>query len=171
MDFASGLASASQAMALAKALRNIDRNLDAATYRATIAELMEAATDAKIALVEAKESLAGKDAEILRLKDAFVQKAKLGAGPGGYLYEVNDDDAMVGFPFCPRCDQIDGRMVRLVQNKDIQDAKCPVCSNEYTPVTAFGVPTAGEPNTLYERQLKRRSEGYDRILRRHTGIA
>lgn len=50
MDIVGGLAAASQALGIAKALRGIEKDYDAATYRAQIAELIDALTDAKLAL-------------------------------------------------------------------------------------------------------------------------
>ena len=51
-----------------KAIQEIDKNLDAAKYKLKVAELMSAVTDAKIALVDAREEVASKAKEIDRPK-------------------------------------------------------------------------------------------------------
>jgi hypothetical protein len=49
-----------------EAIQEIDKNQDAATCKPKVAELMSAATDAKIALVDAREGVASKAKEIDR---------------------------------------------------------------------------------------------------------
>jgi hypothetical protein len=137
MDITGGLAAASSALGIAKSLRDVEKSYDAATYRAKIADLMEALTDTRLALVEAKEDLAGKNSEIERLKMTAIDRSALIEGAGGYKYRANEQGRHDGFPVCPKCDEVDGRLIYLVQNKLVDAAKCPACANEYQPVTCY----------------------------------
>jgi hypothetical protein len=63
VDLVTALATAAQAIKLAQDLRGIDKAIDAAEYKLKIADLTNALSDIKIALTDAKEELASKDAE------------------------------------------------------------------------------------------------------------
>jgi len=71
IDFAVALASKTKGWEALKAIQEIEKNLDAATYKAKVAELMSAVTDAKIALVDAREEVASKNKESGRLKEGL----------------------------------------------------------------------------------------------------
>jgi soluble cytochrome b562 len=71
IDFAVALASKTKGWEALKAIQEIEKNLDAATYKAKVAELMSAVADAKIALVDAREEVASKNKEIGRLKEGL----------------------------------------------------------------------------------------------------
>lgn len=68
MDIIGALTVASQSVKLAKDLKDLERELDAATYKAKMAELYSNLADIKMALTDATELLHEKDAEIKRLK-------------------------------------------------------------------------------------------------------
>lgn len=68
MDIMSALATAGQAIKIAKDLRDIERDMDSASYKAKAAELYGNLADLKIALTDAKEELHEKDAAIKRLQ-------------------------------------------------------------------------------------------------------
>jgi hypothetical protein len=68
VDFITAFATAGQAIKLVQDLRGIDKAVDAAEYKNKIADLTGALADLKFALIEAKDDLAIKDAEIERLK-------------------------------------------------------------------------------------------------------
>ena len=69
MDIIGALATASQAVKLAKDLREIERDLDSAGYKAKMAELYGNLADIKMALSDAKVALHEKDGRILALKN------------------------------------------------------------------------------------------------------
>ena len=69
MDLVGGLSAAQMAINLVKDLRSIDRSVDDATFKLKIAEVIEALAETKIALSEAKETIAAKDSEIRNLKE------------------------------------------------------------------------------------------------------
>jgi hypothetical protein len=149
MDIAAGIASVKTALDIAKTLKDINKSFDEATYRANITDLIEKLSDARLALVEAKEQIFDKDKEIEALKNVKIERGNLVKGDGGYQYQANNAGAPVGFPMCPKCDPLDGRLIQLIENKVGNAAKCPACANEYKPVTCY-LPTGG---TLREQQI------------------
>ncbi|WP_411819671.1 hypothetical protein ABFZ85_12975 [Hyphococcus formosus] len=64
MDIVTGLSTLSQALRLAKELREVEQSFDAASYKAKIADLYMALGDVKIALTDAKNELYEKDQKI-----------------------------------------------------------------------------------------------------------
>ncbi|CDX53487.1 hypothetical protein MPL1032_180011 [Mesorhizobium plurifarium] len=69
MDIMGALATAGQAVKIAKDLRDIERDLDSASYKAKMAELYSSLADIKMALSDAKEALHEKDGQIKGLRD------------------------------------------------------------------------------------------------------
>lgn len=137
MDIVSGIAAVTQGLGIAKTLRGIEKNYDEATYRAKVAEVIEALTDAKLALAEAKLIVSEKDREIERLKESFNLRATLVSDCGDYKYIANDLGEPLGFPICPRCEVLDGRIVQLKQDGGLINARCPACSTKFSPVTPY----------------------------------
>ena len=73
MDVMTGLAAASQALGIAKDLKELDASIGKAEFKLKIAELTEALADTKVALSEAKMSLAEKDTAISNLEAEIVE--------------------------------------------------------------------------------------------------
>lgn len=158
MDIVSGIGAVTSALGIAKTLRGIEKTYDEATYKAQVADLINALTDAKLAMAEAKEDLAGKDKEIERLKASFEQRGNLYDGPGDYKFFTGDDGMPRGYPICPHCEAKEGRIVQLKQDNVIIQAKCPVCSNVFRPVECFVPQSAGGPTTLRKMDEQRREQ-------------
>lgn len=157
MDILGGIAAASQALGIAKALRGIEKDYDAATYKVQIVDLIDALSNAKLALVDARENTAELEAEIARLRASFDAKAKLVKGAGDYSYFTDDDGKPIGFPACPGC-EAGGRIVQLKQDGPTETARCPTCDKSHSPVTCY-LPGGG---TLREDELRRQSEAFER---------
>lgn len=68
MDIMSALASVGQAIKIAKDLREIERDMDSASYKAKAADLYSNLADLKMALTDAKEELHEKDTVIKKLQ-------------------------------------------------------------------------------------------------------
>jgi hypothetical protein len=147
MDIASGIAAVTQGLSIAKALRSIEKTYDEATAKAKIAEIIDALTDAKLALAEAKEGLADRDREIERLRAAFAAQGKLVTGPGDYMYKSDAEGRPLGYPTCPKCQAVDGRIVQLKQNIHYHTGQFPVCESSFRPVTAILHYTGDTPYT------------------------
>lgn len=137
MDIVSGIGAVTSALGIAKTLRGIEKTYDEATYKAQVAELINALTDAKLAMAEAKEDLAGKDKEIERLKASFEAKAALVSGEGGYSYMADDKGGPIGYPVCPKCEQVNGRIIQTKEHENSGKSRCPACSDIYTPVVCY----------------------------------
>lgn len=137
MDIMSGIAAATQAIEIAKTLRGIEKEYDAATYRAQIAELIDSLTDAKLALSDAKETIAHRNGEIERLKASFQTRAKLTKGEGDYDFMADEHGKPLGYPVCPKCENIEGRVVQLKEHELSGTGRCPVCASIFRPVVCY----------------------------------
>jgi hypothetical protein len=90
VDFITAFATAGQAIKLVQDLRGIDKAVDAVEYENKIADLTGALADLKFALIEAKDDLAIKDAEIDRLKKQLPRRAEF-VEHNGYSYDKGKD--------------------------------------------------------------------------------
>jgi hypothetical protein len=162
MDILGGMASIKSGIEIAKSLKGIEKTFDEATFKAKIADLIEKLSEARLALVEAKEEIFNRDREIEALKYVKIERGNLVEGSGGYQYRANDLGAPVGFPMCPKCDPVDERLIPLIENGAGNAAKCPACLNEYKPVTCY-LPSGG---TLREQQIAERNRKSEEMNRR-----
>ncbi len=144
IDFAVALASVTKGLEVLKTMQEIDKNYDAATYKRKIAELMSAVADAKMALIEAREDAASKDKEIDRLKDGLRFRHENTVVVRGFRYEKGQNEGPIGMPFCPRCDTIDGVLIRIAETrgKDGYKAICPNCKSDFGLLHGYGYPSA-----------------------------
>jgi hypothetical protein len=162
MDIAAWLASVKPAMDVAKALKDINKSFDEAVYKSNIADLTEKLSDARLALIEAKEQAFEKDKEIGELKRLQIERGHLVEGEGGYRYRADGNGAPLGFPMCPKCDPVDGRLIQLVEDKAGNAAICPACASQFKPVTCY-LPAGG---TLREQQVAERNRKSEEMNRR-----
>lgn len=151
MDIATGLAAASQAIGITKTLRNIEKDYDVAAFKGQIADLMIALSDAKMALSDARDAIAERDKEVARLKESFAERATLKQGAGDYSYHTDDNGRVIGYPVCPKCETVEGRISTLKQDKSHWIGTCPACSSTFNPVTYYLPYREGEPRTKFER--------------------
>lgn len=77
MDLIAGLSAAQQAIGIVKSLRDIERDLDSATYKAQMAELYSGLADVKMALTDAQTQLHEKD-QAIRLLEETIKALKTG---------------------------------------------------------------------------------------------
>lgn len=153
MDPTIALSSLNAALQVVKGWRAAEKAYDAAAFKAQLAEVMEALASAKLALIDSKELVLNLQQENTRLQREFDRSATLKKGDGGYLYEITNDNALTGFPFCPKCLDVDQRLVQLVQNGKILEGKCPRCSESFNPVTCY----LAEGGTLKTQDDERRA--------------
>ena len=144
-------------------MKDIEQSYDLAHLKAKIAEIYESLSEAKMALVDAKEEIAELEIEIARLKQMVDDRSDLIAGDGGYKYAVGDNSHPLGFPVCPKCDQIDGRLIHLVQDGDVKQAKCPACATLFNPVTCY-LPGGDTLVAVRDRRRKAMQEESSRKL-------
>lgn len=123
VDIMTALATATQAIKLAQDLRGIDKAMDAAEYKLKIADLTGALSDIKLALTDAREELASKDAEIEKLTKALKRVADV-VEYQGYKYDKGPEGKPRGAPYCPVCEQ-KGMLIHIA--KVLHAKQCPHC--------------------------------------------
>lgn len=131
MDIPGAVASITAAINLTKQIRDAVGSVDEAVVALKLAELTNSLADAKIALAEAQEELRAKDTEIARLKDTFARREDT-VEVNGYRYRKNAQGRPRGRPYCPRCLEVDGRLMLMHQApKGAGACTCPQCKHEY----------------------------------------
>ena|SRR5687768_1919098 len=128
MDVMTALAAATQGLEVLRQLRDLDRSVNEAEWRSKIVEVQERLTDAKSALLEAKEAIAARDDEITRLKGALKRKEET-IVVKGFPYQKGSDGTPRGRAFCSACIEKTGHFFRL-SNVDHR-YKCPSCKADY----------------------------------------
>jgi hypothetical protein len=142
MDFMTIIATATKSLEMVKALKDIDKQIGEAELKAKAAELLSNLADLKIALDEAKEEAAAKDGEIVRLKNAFQLRTE-GVRHYNFLYDKSSDGKPQGQPYCTRCEQIDGVMIKVTYDDGMRgNAICPQCKTKYRHVQVYNTPEA-----------------------------
>lgn len=129
MDIITAISAGTKALEVLKAIKDIDKSYDAATWKAKVAELMSDIADMKLALVEANDKIHTLNKEKEELKEKVVFKAEKTVYKKGNLFEVFDNNEHAEFPFCQNC-MTAGRYVRIVRGPN-SDAICPRCKTHY----------------------------------------
>lgn len=137
MPIIEGLTAIGNALTIVQAYRGIEKKFDHATLKSDMADVISSLADAKIALSDARDQLAEQAQEIERLKRSFDTAQSLVVGDGEYRYQTNENGHPVGYPVCPKCEPVDGRIIQLKQQGRSDTAACPVCLQSYTPVTCY----------------------------------
>jgi hypothetical protein len=137
MDLMVGFSAVSQALNIAKQLKEFEKQFDSAEFKLKLADLYSTLADAKIALADAKELIDAKDAEITALKKNFQLRSE-GVRHNGLLYDKSPSGDPAGHPYCPRCEEIDGVRIKLTYDEGARGNEiCPECKAKYRHVTAF----------------------------------
>jgi predicted nucleic acid-binding Zn-ribbon protein len=140
MDFMIAIATATKALEAVKALREIDKQISEAELKARAADLMSNLADVKMALVEARDEIGSKEKEISHLKAAFQLKEDC-VRHENFLYAKDVQARPSGHPYCSRCEQIDGVMIKLTYEEGQRgNAVCPQCKTKYKHVQVFHRP-------------------------------
>src|SRR5918911_744301 len=101
MDLMAALAGITHALNIVKFVREEEGALGGAELKTKMADLTEALADAKLALVEARETIEQRDKEIERLRATFQRRDET-VERAGYRYRKNESGEPIGLPFCPR---------------------------------------------------------------------
>ena len=99
MDIGAGISAATQALAIARTLRDVERAYDAVTLKGQIVDLMDKLLDIRSAFQDAQQELTHSRSEIENLKSAFQTRSTT-VSQGGFRYEANATD-----PSKPRREQ------------------------------------------------------------------
>ncbi|WJR67652.1 hypothetical protein QTA58_02485 [Neorhizobium sp. CSC1952] len=135
VDIATGLSMAAQAIGIAKDLREIDKGLDAGEFKAKMAELYSSLADVKMALADAQEELKARNQEIERLRASFAIKETT-IKKDGFSMLAFEDGTPRGDPFCPVCEQKEGRLFHIAELSGGK-SKCPNCQSEFGYVPRY----------------------------------
>jgi hypothetical protein len=130
MDIIAAISAATKALEALKAIRDIDKSFDAATWKAKVAELMSDIADMKLALIDANEQIRGLEKEKQELIEKVKFKAENTTYEHGLLYEKFEDGTIAEFPFCQHC-MTAAKFVRLARTAGSASAICPSCKTNY----------------------------------------
>ena len=127
MDLMTGIAAATKALEALKAIREIDKSFDAATWKAKVAELMGSVADMKMALLTANDAIRALENDKKELTSKLIFKAEKTTYENGFLYEVFEGGNVAEFPFCQRC-LTEAKYIRLARSGSGGGAAvCPGC--------------------------------------------
>ncbi len=138
MDFVTALATASAAMKIAREIKELDAAFDKAVLKSQMVDLMDKLADVKGSLIDIQEEVRLKDAELARLRDVMDARSTT-IEKRGFRYKESPETPgePYGYPFCPRCDEVDGRLVSTVNSPAGRGATCPQCKQMYVDGTRY----------------------------------
>ena len=164
MDIAAGISAVTNAISITKSLKELEKSYDAVVLKGRIIELMEALLEAKGALADAKAVLDCKDRELAQVRQAFQDRGALSVGDDDYKFKTDQNGNKVGYPICPKCEAVSGKIVQLKPDKLYHSAKCPACDSQFSPVTCY-LP-ANEIQGNIDTVAKRRAENQRQAMER-----
>ena len=129
MDIMTGLTAISQALDIAKKLKNFENELNDAEFKNQLADLYMALSDAKISLADARQLVADRDAEIASLKAVASNKMRT-VSYRGYNFGIDEDGKSIGRPFCPVCEKKQDMQIQITRGVGKHDL-CPSCKGVY----------------------------------------
>ena len=133
MDVMPGLTAITQAISITKFIREADRELQGAELKAKMAEIYEKLGDAKMSLVDAREAMQNLEQEISRLKEAAKTRAENTVVKNGLIYPREENGSSVAtYPFCPRSNEVEQRLIRIMAKSNRYEAMCPNCKTDYS---------------------------------------
>lgn len=166
MAIVEALTALTAAIDVTKAMRNAEKNFDAATYKLHLAELMTTLSEARMELVTAREAAMEKDVEFERLRQTLAAQGELVEARGGFKYRAGEAGQPTGLPICPSCEQRLGRITITVQDGNARKVRCPVCEARFEGVTSYVRTLVNEPRTLAEEEAQQQAEGMAELQRK-----
>lgn len=130
LDIAAALSTAGQAVGLIKELNKVNQEFDKADLKLKIAELAGKIAELQLALIEAREALTEKDHDIAALRQSLQLLPEL-VEHDGLLYKKGNQGKPDGHPYCTRCHNVDGRLLRTVRGRNVFTSVCTQCKHEY----------------------------------------
>lgn len=130
MDILATVGAINGAIEIARAVRSADKEIAAADLKLQMADLIDQLANTKIALTELQEELRAKDGEIGELKANFAFRGELVEARNLFFRKHADGDP-VGRPFCPRCNEVDGKWISMQRKAGSRRTSwCPECKAE-----------------------------------------
>ncbi|WP_133726796.1 MULTISPECIES: hypothetical protein [unclassified Novosphingobium] len=139
MEAFAAITAINNAFGIAKALRGIEHQYDAATFKMKLAELMESLAEIKIEHIELAERYSCLEKENQRLLEADSKISDLIAFEG-YLFLPDNSGSPTGWPSCPTCIATAKIVTIMVQTGRRDAALCPRCKSTFDPVPSFVAP-------------------------------
>ena len=131
MDIITAIAAGTKALEALKAIQDMNKAYDSATWKGKVAELMSDIADMKIALIDANEQIRDLEKEKDLLMTMVAFKAENTINKNGFCYEVFDDDQVSHLPFCQYC-MTNGKYVRISHSPSGGGSSiCPSCKTHY----------------------------------------
>ncbi|TQV70091.1 hypothetical protein [Denitrobaculum tricleocarpae] len=129
-----GIAAIAASLEVLKEMNEIDQESDLPSVKLKIAELTTALASVQVILATTQQEIASKDETILTLQQN-LERQKTTIEREGFLYDQASDGSPEGAPYCPRCHQKDGVMMRLTESeRDEFRMECPECKATYAVV-------------------------------------
>jgi hypothetical protein len=131
MDIVHAIAAGTKALEVLRAIRDINKAYDDASWKSKVAELMSDIADMKMALFEANDQMRALQTDNDKLAKQVRFKAEKTIYEKGLYYEVYDDGQIAELPFCQSC-MTKGEFIRLVYGPiDVSRSYCPGCKTHY----------------------------------------
>ena len=165
MPLMEAISAVGQAIDVAKGMRAVEKNFDAAAYKVQIADLMTALSEARMELVAAREAANEKEAQFEELKRTLTGQSELIETASGFKYKSMEDRPL-GLPVCPTCEQRDGRLVFTVKDGDVHKVRCPVCDARFEGIAIYAQTSSDEPPTLAQERARKQAERWEHFNRR-----
>lgn len=139
IDWPIAFTTISQALKVAKELREVEKEISLADLKLKVTELTSSLADIKLTITQAKTESVEKDEEIGRLKALHRRLENDTVEINGYRFrKAKDRDGPAGNPFCPVCFQKQGMLFEMTDTiLSGRPLKCPSCSAIYSNVPAF----------------------------------
>jgi hypothetical protein len=129
MDIVTAITAGTRALEVLKALQDLNKSYDAATWKGKVAELMSDIADMKFALIEANDKIRDLKEDNEQLSAKIVFKAEKTKYENGLRYEIYEDGTIAEFPFCQNC-ETNGKFIRITRALG-NIASCPGCKATY----------------------------------------
>lgn len=117
------------AIEIARVIKESKDSLKEAEVNSKIADLVSELAETKLQIVSIREIISEKDAEILELRNQIEIKKNL-VWERPYYYIVLDNGEKDG-PYCQKCQDGDGKLIRLQSSRREGFWKCSVCTNQF----------------------------------------
>jgi hypothetical protein len=140
VDWPIAFSTVTNAINLVKQLGAIEKRIDQATLKMTVADLTSSIAELKLTLVNAKEEAAAKEAEIERLQSTYKRSKDDLIEHIGYFYRKRPppNEGPAGNPFCPVCYQTKGLLFETTFTTEAgRPTECPSCRAKFTQVRTF----------------------------------
>lgn len=121
------LGSIKTATDIAKLIKDSDLSLEKAETKLKLADLISALADAKLEVVGVQQTLADAEAKVRDLEERLKTKENLRWNEPAYYVA---EDGRTDGPFCQKCYDTDGKLVRLIGDGDGW-FECKACKSNY----------------------------------------